>query len=56
MKATHRKTTRSKKPPTFVVRAEKAMLRAARTVRKQNRASNLPLIIWQDGKLVEKAA
>lgn len=56
MKTTTRKSTRSKKTPVFVLRAEKAMLRAARAVRKQNRASKLPLIIWHDGKLIQKAA
>jgi hypothetical protein len=45
--------SKSPKVPPFVLRAERAMRRAARNVRKQNRAMNLPLIVWQDGKVVE---
>jgi len=55
------------KVPRFVLRAERAMRRVARNVRKQNRAMrrvarnvrkqnramNLPLTVWQDGKVVE---
>lgn len=32
------------------------MNRAAENVRAQNRAHNLPLILWRDGKLVKEAA
>jgi hypothetical protein len=32
------------------------MLRAAKKVRAQNRAMNLPLIVWENGKVVEKPA
>lgn len=44
------------KAPLFVLRAERALRRAAKNVKAQNRALKLPLIIWQDGKLVEKLA
>lgn len=46
----------SVKAPTFVLRAERALRRAAHNVQVQNRAMKLPLIVWQDGKLVEKPA
>jgi hypothetical protein len=52
-------TVRSKKTakvPAFVLRAERALLRAANNVQTQNRALKLPLIVWQDGKVVEKTA
>jgi hypothetical protein len=42
--------------PAFVVRAERALRRAARNVQSQNRKLGLPLILWQNGKLVEKPA
>jgi hypothetical protein len=48
----NRKTT---KAPAFVLRAERALRRAAKNVRAQNRAMKLPLIVWQNGKVVEKA-
>ena len=44
------------KAPAFVRRAERALHRAAKNVQAQNRALKLPLIIWQDGKVVEKPA
>lgn len=44
------------KTPAFVVRAERAMRRAARNVQAQNRALNLPIIVWEDGKVMEKPA
>jgi hypothetical protein len=47
---------KSKKAPAFVLRAERAMRRAAKNVRTQNRALKLPVIVWQDGKVVEKSA
>jgi hypothetical protein len=40
--------------PAFVLRAERAMRRAAKNVRDRHRALKLPLIPWQDGKVVEK--
>ena len=45
-----------RKAPAFVLRAERALRRAAQNVRVQNRALKLPLIVWQDGKVVEKRA
>lgn len=47
---------KSAKAPAFVVRAERALRRAARNVQTQNRAFKLPVIVWQDGKVVEKPA
>ena len=44
------------KTPAFVARAERALRRAARNVKTQNRALKLPVIVWQDGKVVEKPA
>jgi len=44
------------KTPAFVLRAERAFRRVAKNVRTQNRAFKLPLILWQDGKLVKKSA
>jgi len=44
------------KAPAFVARAERALRRAARNVKAQNRAFNLPVIVWQNGKVVEKPA
>ena len=49
-------TRKSSKAPAFVLRAERALRRAAHNVKTQNRALKLPLIVWQDGKLVEKPA
>ena len=48
--------TKPAKLPAFVLRAERAMRRAADNVRAQNRAFNLPVIVWRDGKVVEKPA
>ena len=44
------------KASAFVQRAERALRRVAKNVQVQNRALKLPLIIWQDGKVVEKPA
>ncbi|HEY5892068.1 MAG TPA: hypothetical protein VIT91_02450 [Chthoniobacterales bacterium] len=41
--------------PEFVVRAERAMRRAARNIRAEHRAHNLPIIVWKNGKVVEKS-
>jgi hypothetical protein len=49
-------TAKSAKAPAFVTRAERAMRRAAQNVKTQNRAFKLPVIVWQDGKVVEKPA
>ena len=56
MKSTASKPSRAKKEPLFVRRAKRAMLRAAENVRKENRAFKLPLIVWENGKIVEKKA
>ena len=50
------KARKSTKAPAFVLRAERALRRAAHNVKTQNRALNLPVIVWQDGKVVEKPA
>lgn len=47
---------RSAKTPAFVLRAERALRRAAHNVKTQNRALKLPVIVWQNGKVVEKPA
>ncbi len=49
-------TRKPAKAPAYVLRAERALRRAARNVRAQNRARNLPLIVWEHGKVVEKPA
>ena len=48
--------SKAAKSPAFVTRAERALRRAAKNVQAQNRALKLPLIVWQDGKVVEKPA
>ena len=55
MKA-NRSKPKTAKAPAFVLRVERALRRAAKNVQAQNRALKLPLIIWQDGKVVEKPA
>ena len=47
---------KSTKAQPFVLRAERALRRAAHNVKTQNRAMKLPVIVWQDGKVVEKPA
>jgi hypothetical protein len=44
-------SARSRKEPAFVLRAERAMQRAARGVKKQNKALGLPLVLWKNGKV-----
>lgn len=48
------RTRNSPKTPAFVRRAERAMRRAARNVVAQHRAAKMPLIVWQNGRVVEK--
>jgi len=48
------RSIKSAKAPAFVTRAERALRRAAHNVKTQNRAMKLPVIVWQDGKVVEK--
>ena len=47
---------KSSNAPAFVLRAERTLRRAAHNVKTQNRARKFPLIVWQDGKVVEKPA
>ncbi len=54
MKNTGKK--RSGKTSDFADRAERALRRAVRDVRARNRALGLPLIVWENGKVVEKPA
>jgi hypothetical protein len=56
MRKNGHKTPRAKKAPAFVARAERAFRRAAQNVRTQNRSAGLPVIVWQNGKVVEKPA
>jgi len=56
MKKNGHPTPKTAKPPAFVTRAERALRRAAHNVKVQNRAFKLPVIVWQDGKVVEKPA
>lgn len=42
--------------PAFVLRVERALRRAAKSLQTRNRALKLPLIVWQDGEVVEKPA
>jgi hypothetical protein len=56
MKTNGHATRKPSRVPAFALRAERAFRRAARKVQAQNRAMNLPVIVWQDGKVVEKPA
>jgi hypothetical protein len=56
MKTNGHKTRKAAKLTVFVTRAERAMRRAAKGVQIQSRAFNLPIVVWQDGKVVEKPA
>lgn len=53
MKKNSPATTKTAKRPPFVLRAERALLRAADNVRAQNRTLNQPVIVWKDGKTAE---
>ncbi len=48
--------SKTAKSPAFVIRAERALRRAAKNVQARNRALKLPVIVWQDGKVVRKPA
>jgi hypothetical protein len=50
------KSAKSTKDPAFVKRAERALRRAAHKVKIENRALGLPLIVWEDGKVMKKLA
>jgi hypothetical protein len=56
MKANGHRSRKSRKAPAFVARAERALRRAAHNVKTQNRALGLPVIVWQNGRVVEKPA
>ncbi len=56
MKVKAKTSSKSARTPAFVARAERAMRRAARKVRAQHRAYGLSIIVWEDGKVVEKPA
>jgi hypothetical protein len=56
MKKNGHASKKSDKVPAFVSRAERAFCRAAKNVRAQNPAMKLPLIVWENGKVVEKPA
>jgi hypothetical protein len=56
MKKNGHRTPKPRKAPAFATRAERAFRRAAQNVKAQNRAFKLPVIVWQDGKVVEKPA
>jgi len=56
MKQNGYRPLKHRKAPAFVARAERAFRRVAQNVRAQNRALKLPIIVWQDGKVVEKPA
>jgi len=56
MKKNGHQPPRAKKAPAFVTRAERAFRRAAHNVRTQHRSAGLPVILWQNGKVVEKPA
>jgi len=43
------------KTPAFVARAERAFRRAAKNVRAEHRAFKLPLIVWENCKVVRKS-
>ena len=54
MKTIVQKKSKVAKTPEFVLRAERALKRAAKNVQAQSRSLNLPVVIWQNGKVVEK--
>ena len=54
MKTNGHKAPKASKTPAFVLRAERALRRAAKNVQAQNRALKLPVVVWQNGKVVEK--
>jgi hypothetical protein len=46
--------TKPSKTAVFAARAERAFRRVSRIVIAQHRALNLPVIVWEDGKVVKK--
>ncbi|HWN94050.1 MAG TPA: hypothetical protein VNT99_03370 [Methylomirabilota bacterium] len=53
MKKNGTSTRRAPKTPPFAARAERALRRAARNVKAESRAFKLPVIVWQNGKVVK---
>jgi hypothetical protein len=53
MKKKGHRTTKRKKTRAFVVRAERAMRRAAQNVRVQHRAFNVPVVVWENRGALE---
>src|SRR5262249_13242092 len=49
-----RKPRKLRKVPAWVARAERAFRRAARNVRAECRAHGVGVIVWENGKVVEK--
>jgi isopentenyl diphosphate isomerase/L-lactate dehydrogenase-like FMN-dependent dehydrogenase len=56
MKAKTKPKRRSTKLPEFALRAQRAFKRVAKKVRAEHRAFNVPLIVWENGKVVKKRA
>jgi 7,8-dihydro-6-hydroxymethylpterin-pyrophosphokinase len=56
MKKNGHTTRKPRKISAFVMRAERALHRAARNIQTQNRALGLPVVVWKDGKVFEKQA
>jgi L-fucose isomerase-like protein len=54
MKKKKHRAAKSAKIPAFVVRGQHAAARVAKKLKMQNRATGLPLIVWENGKVVEK--
>jgi hypothetical protein len=48
----HAKNGKRPATPAFVARAERALRRAARQVRAENRRLGLPVIVWKNGRTV----
>jgi acyl dehydratase len=46
--------TKSAKTPAFAARAERAFGRVSKNVIAQHRALNMPVVVWEDGKVVKK--
>jgi hypothetical protein len=56
MKQNGHSSGKPRKAPPFVARAERALRRAARNVKTQHRAFGIPVVVWEDGKVVERPA
>ena len=56
MKKNGHRAPKLAKTPAFVARAERALRRTARKLRAENRKLGLPIIVWEKGRVVKKAA